>query len=106
MDPTGRRRRRLGLLAYGLGLTGLVYTAMVGVSFAGGRAEPQNVLPAVESTQRPWQPPPVLWDLPGPAPTVHEAALEAGSLRTEPIPVGGRRTETPVEAALTGSVDR
>lgn len=36
VDSTGRRRRRVRLVAIGVGGLGLAYTAMVGMSLAGG----------------------------------------------------------------------
>ena len=36
VDPSGRRHSRLRWLAYTLGLVGLIYAGLVGVSFAGG----------------------------------------------------------------------
>ncbi|WP_328343333.1 hypothetical protein [Micromonospora sp. NBC_00421] len=52
VDPSGRRHSRLRWLAYTLGLVGLVYTGLVGVSFAGG-IEPHTVLPFVDEVEQP-----------------------------------------------------
>ncbi|SCL39368.1 hypothetical protein GA0074692_5339 [Micromonospora pallida] len=61
VDPSGRRRRWLRRLAYGFGVLGVGYTLMVGVSFAGGPARPETIVPFVEATVSPtWQPPPTL----------------------------------------------
>jgi hypothetical protein len=57
VDPTGRRRLRLRFIAFFVGLSGLVFLAMVGVGFAGGPASPETILPFVESSKRPWEPP-------------------------------------------------
>ena len=67
VDATGRRRRRLRWLAYGLGLAAMIYTGLVAVSFAGGPVTPQNVLPIIDSTYRPEQVSPDLPVTPGPS---------------------------------------
>ncbi|MET7747001.1 hypothetical protein [Micromonospora sp. NPDC005367] len=69
VDPTGRRRSRLRLVAYALGALGLAYTALVGASFAGASVSPGSILPFVESTEQPWQPPPIPAIIPDPVPT-------------------------------------
>jgi hypothetical protein len=45
VDATGRRGRRVRWLAYGLGAVALTYTALVGVSLAGGPVSPEALLP-------------------------------------------------------------
>ncbi|TDB96657.1 hypothetical protein E1091_09075, partial [Micromonospora fluostatini] len=57
VDPSGRRRRWLRRTAYFLGLAGVAYTAMVGVSFAGGPVRPETIIPFVEPVEEQWQPP-------------------------------------------------
>ena len=52
VDPSGRRHSRLRWLAYTLGLVGLIYAGMVGVSFAGGIG-PHAVLPFVDEVAQP-----------------------------------------------------
>ncbi len=52
VDPSGRRHSRLRWLAYALGLLVLVYSGLVGVSFAGGIA-PHAVLPFVDEVAQP-----------------------------------------------------
>lgn len=95
VDPSGRRRRRVRRLAYGVGLVGLAYTVMVGVSFAGGPVSPETVVPFVESTRQVWQPPPPL-GTPTPTPTV---SASNG-------PVGGGLGRPSVRPATTGSSPR
>ncbi|MEV4630447.1 hypothetical protein AB0J90_29705 [Micromonospora sp. NPDC049523] len=63
VDTTGRRRRFVRYFAYGVGGLALTYTALVGVSLAGGPVNPGSVLPFAELVGRP-QPP-----LPNPVPT-------------------------------------
>ncbi|WP_175441457.1 hypothetical protein [Micromonospora humi] len=61
VDSTGRRRRRLRRLAYCAGAAGVLYTGLVGISFAGGPVTPDTVIPFVEATaedQRPASTPP------------------------------------------------
>ena len=53
VDPSGRRHRWLRRVAYAAGALGLAYTAMVGVSFAGGPVRPENIIPFLEATRRP-----------------------------------------------------
>ncbi|MGW4462987.1 hypothetical protein [Micromonospora sp. NPDC004704] len=62
VDATGRRRRFVRYVAYGVGALALTYTALVGVSLAGGPVNPGSVLPFADLVGRP-QPP-----LPIPAP--------------------------------------
>ncbi|WLS47849.1 hypothetical protein Q3V37_11805 [Micromonospora profundi] len=57
VDPSGRRLSRLRLLAYVAGLLGLIYTALVGVSFA-GVVEPHTVLPFVDEVKQSERPAP------------------------------------------------
>ncbi|MFF5179401.1 hypothetical protein ACFY2Q_15385 [Micromonospora sp. NPDC000316] len=52
VDPSGRRRSRLRWLAYALGLLSVVYTGLVGISFA-GLVEPHTVLPFVDEVKQP-----------------------------------------------------
>ncbi|MET7877287.1 hypothetical protein [Micromonospora profundi] len=57
VDPSGRRQSRLRLLAYAAGLLGLIYTGLVGVSFA-GVVEPHTVLPFVDEVKQSERPAP------------------------------------------------
>ncbi|MEU1749159.1 hypothetical protein [Micromonospora arida] len=57
VDPSGRRLSRLRLLAYVAGLLGLIYTGLVGISFA-GVVEPHTVLPFVDEVKQPERPVP------------------------------------------------
>jgi len=57
VDPSGRRLSRLRLLAYVAGLLGLIYTGLVGVSFA-GVVEPHTVLPFVDEVKQSERPAP------------------------------------------------
>ncbi|MFD2767981.1 hypothetical protein [Micromonospora eburnea] len=88
VDPSGRRRRWLRRLAYGFGALGVGYTVMVGVSFAGGPARPETILPFIEPSASPaWQPPPTL--APDGSPTVRASATPSSrpaSLRTGTTP--------------------
>ncbi|GHJ05727.1 hypothetical protein TPA0907_00940 [Micromonospora humidisoli] len=52
VDPSGRRHSRLRWLAYALGAVVLIYSGLVGVSFAGGIA-PHSVLPFVDEVAQP-----------------------------------------------------
>ncbi|WP_422754779.1 hypothetical protein [Micromonospora sp. WMMD708] len=52
VDPSGRRHSRLRWLAYALGLVVLIYSGLVGISFAGGIA-PHAVLPFVDEVAQP-----------------------------------------------------
>ncbi|MFI7077983.1 hypothetical protein ACIBO1_11905 [Micromonospora sp. NPDC049903] len=58
VDPSGRRRRWLRRTAYALGLAGVAYTMMVGISFAGGPVRPDSIIPFVEPAET-WEAPPV-----------------------------------------------
>ncbi|MER7440651.1 hypothetical protein [Micromonospora avicenniae] len=84
VDPTGRRRSRLRLVAYALGALGLAYTALVGASFAGASVSPGSILPFVESTERPWQPPPIPAIIPDPTPTSSAPASEGTTVTSDP----------------------
>ncbi|HTF12338.1 MAG TPA: hypothetical protein VK659_29625 [Asanoa sp.] len=53
VDETGRRRRLVRFAAYGIGAICLSYTALVGVSIAGGPALPHALMPFPDSVQRP-----------------------------------------------------
>ncbi|MEV4812260.1 hypothetical protein [Micromonospora avicenniae] len=84
VDPTGRRRSRLRLVAYALGALGLAYTALVGASFAGASVSPGSILPFVESTEQPWQPPPIPAIIPDPTPTKSAPASEGATVTSDP----------------------
>lgn len=101
VDPSGQRRRRLRRIAYAVGLAGLAYTAMVGVSFAGTPVSPETVLPYVEPTQQPWQPPPPGGTAPGAsAPTAATGGSPAGSA----LPAA-RTSTTPTRPTATAAVE-
>ncbi|MEU1884935.1 hypothetical protein [Micromonospora sp. WMMD987] len=72
VDPTGRRHSRLRWFAYALGLVGLIYTGLVGVSFAGGIA-PHAVLPFVDEVAQPER-------SPSPSPGATTRAPAAGTV--------------------------
>ncbi|WBB54896.1 hypothetical protein [Verrucosispora sp. WMMD573] len=96
VDPSGRRRSRLRWIGYALGLVGLLYTGLVVASFAGGPVNADTVLPFVEPTRRPWQPPP--------APSI--PAVEAPPSTAAPRITGGgvpRPQTTPARAARTAT---
>ncbi|MFJ6954389.1 hypothetical protein ACISRB_23490, partial [Micromonospora aurantiaca] len=86
VDPSGRRHRRLRRLAYCAGAAGVVYTVMVGVSFAGGPITPDSVIPFVEPTSEQRLPspnPPA-----SPAPAVTRPTPDApADVRTAPVRV-------------------
>ncbi|MEV4981561.1 hypothetical protein, partial [Micromonospora sp. NPDC053811] len=84
VDPTGRRRSRLRLVAYALGVLGLAYTALVGASFAGASVSPGSILPFVESSEQPWQPPPIPAIIPDPTPTSSAPASEGTTVTSDP----------------------
>ncbi|MEU6205192.1 hypothetical protein ABZ814_16605 [Micromonospora musae] len=109
VDPTGRRRSRLRLVAYALGLLGLAYTGLVGASFAGASVSPGSILPFVESTKQPWQPPPIPATIPDPTPTgskpapgvsAGDASAPAG-LADEPSSAGDRQPPASGRASVT-----
>ncbi|GGM44629.1 hypothetical protein GCM10011608_31640 [Micromonospora sonchi] len=96
VDPTGRRRSWLRWIAYGLGLIGLLYTGLVVASFAGAPVNATPLLPLVESTQQPWQPPP--------APTLPAAeapVTTAPATPTTTAPTTNRTSATPARAPST-----
>ncbi|MFD0787748.1 hypothetical protein ACFQZ8_27905, partial [Micromonospora azadirachtae] len=84
VDPTGRRRSRLRLVAYALGALGLAYTALVGASFAGASVSPGSILPFVESTEQPWQPPPIPAVIPDPTSTSSAPASGGTAVTSDP----------------------
>ncbi|MEV6815418.1 hypothetical protein [Micromonospora sp. NPDC051296] len=97
VDPSGRRRSRLRWIAYALGLMGLLYTGLVVASFAGGPVNPETVLPFVEQTQQPWQPPP--------APSLPAAEAPAASTPAAPRTTSGTRAPvTPSRPPSTSAV--
>jgi hypothetical protein len=53
VDATGLRRRRIRRMAYVLGIAGLTYTALVGVSLAGGPVSPNALFPFPNLMDRP-----------------------------------------------------
>ncbi|WP_220039611.1 hypothetical protein, partial [Micromonospora endophytica] len=70
VDPSGRRRRWFRRAAYFLGALGVAYTAMVGISFAGGPVRPETIIPFVEPSES-WEPPPAFPAAPAtPSPSV------------------------------------
>ncbi|MGC4897530.1 hypothetical protein [Micromonospora sp. DT31] len=69
VDPSGRRQRRLRRLAYCAGAVGLIYTLLVGVSFAGGPISPSTVVPFVDETTEQREPSPTPSAPPTPAAT-------------------------------------
>lgn len=52
VDVTGRRRDRIRRIAYGVGGACLAYTALLGVSLAGGPVSPYALLPFPELVER------------------------------------------------------
>ncbi|HZN74558.1 MAG TPA: hypothetical protein VFC00_23055 [Micromonosporaceae bacterium] len=52
VDSTGRRRRRIRGIAYGVGGASLAYTVLLGVSLAGGPVSPYALLPFPELVDR------------------------------------------------------
>ncbi|WP_132352152.1 hypothetical protein [Micromonospora sp. 15K316] len=105
VDPTGRRRSRLRLVAYALGLLGLLYTGLVGASFAGASVSPGSILPFVESTKQPWQPPPIPAAIPDPTPTGSEPAPEVSTSVPASSPAGpSSAVEGQPPASTTASV--
>ncbi|MCK1835633.1 hypothetical protein MTQ08_26250, partial [Micromonospora sp. R42004] len=84
VDPSGRRRRRLRRLAYCAGAAGVVYTVMVGVSFAGGPITPDTVIPFVESTSEQRLPSPKPSDTPAPTRATPDTPTD---IRTAPVRV-------------------
>jgi hypothetical protein len=54
VDTTGRRRRHISRIAYGLGGASLAYTVLLGVSLAGGPVSPYALRPFPEPVQ--WVP--------------------------------------------------
>ncbi|GIJ25992.1 hypothetical protein Vqi01_11540 [Micromonospora qiuiae] len=99
VDPTGRRRSWLRWIAYGLGLVGLLYTGLVVASFAGAPVNARPVLPFVEPTQQPWQPPP--------APTLPAAEAPPTTAPATPTAATTTRTSvTPSRAPSTPATSR
>jgi hypothetical protein len=109
VDETGRRRRLVRWAAYGIGAICLGYTALVGVSIAGGPALPHALMPFPDRVQQPdrdgtpaehslhtaFRPPnPGPFVAPLPPPT---APGGPGSVRTSTIPVAARPTPNPTK---------
>jgi hypothetical protein len=109
VDETGRRRRFVRWAAYGIGAICLGYTALVGVSIAGGPALPHALMPFPDRVQQPdrggapaeqslhtaFRPPnPGPFVAPLPPPT---APGGPGSVRTSTIPVAARPTPSPTK---------
>ncbi|MBC8994586.1 hypothetical protein H9X95_31095, partial [Micromonospora chalcea] len=84
VDPSGRRRRRLRRLAYCAGAAGVIYTVMVGVSFAGGPITPDTVIPFVEPTSEQRLPSPKPSDTPAPTRATPDTPTD---IRTAPVRV-------------------
>ncbi|WP_329108727.1 hypothetical protein OG792_08785 [Micromonospora sp. NBC_01699] len=93
VDATGRRRRFVRYLAYGIGLLGLTYTALVGISLAGGPVNPNSVLPFADLVGRPQAP------LPSPVPVAPVDAVSTAQPSDDGSPVAtdraGRPSATP-----------
>jgi len=109
VDETGRRRRLVRWAAYGIGAVCLGYTALVGVSIAGGPALPHALMPFPDRVQQPdrggapaehslhtaFRPPnPGPFVAPLPPPT---APGGPGGVRTSTIPVAARPTPSPTK---------
>ncbi|SNT20037.1 hypothetical protein SAMN05421812_103693 [Asanoa hainanensis] len=109
VDETGRRRRLVRWAAYGIGAVCLGYTALVGVSIAGGPALPHALMPFPDRVQQPdrdgtpaettlrtaFRPPnPGPFVAPLPPPT---APGGPGSVRTSTVPVAARPTPSPAK---------
>ncbi|XTZ14865.1 hypothetical protein ACQSSU_25910 [Micromonospora echinospora] len=101
VDPSGRRRRWLRRAAYALGLAGVAYTALVGVSFAGGPVRPETIIPFVEPTTRQWQPPPAVEPAAEPTPAVGSSATTA--TRTPPRRPAATPSSSPSATPSTAS---
>lgn len=87
VDATGRRRRWIRRLAIWLGVLGLAYTGLVGVSFAGAPIDPATVLPFLEPKQpaRP-TPSPAEQRVPGATPPASKAPNSPDAVRSTQRP--------------------
>ncbi|GAA1884622.1 hypothetical protein GCM10009687_61340 [Asanoa iriomotensis] len=107
VDETGRRRRLVRFVAYGIGAVCLGYTALVGVSIAGGPALPHALMPfpdrALQADEAPTQTPErTSFRPPSPGPFVAPlppAPVRAGTsvLRTSAIAVTAKPTPSPTK---------
>ncbi|MGW0502689.1 hypothetical protein [Micromonospora sp. NPDC003241] len=104
VDPSGRRRRWFRRTAYALGLAGVAYTMMVGISFAGGPVRPDSIIPFVEPAET-WEAPPVS-PTPSPSRSTSPAPSPTQVTPQRPVPPSGTPGTGATSASPTPSPSR
>ncbi|MEV4760183.1 hypothetical protein AB0J86_34485 [Micromonospora sp. NPDC049559] len=100
VDGSGRRRRRVRRLAYGVGIVGLGYSVLVGVSLAGGPVAPRTVLPFSDGSAPTAVPSP---DPSASAPADGAGATPSGSAADRPGAGAVSRVRSPRPASHSAS---